>query len=61
MQGYKVIIFDRLGIELFKGDNGWDGTFNGKTVTPGIYFFILEYTDDSGAANKLAGYTGVHY
>jgi gliding motility-associated-like protein len=61
MQDYKVVIFDRLGIEIFKGDNGWDGTHNGKIVAPGIYFFILKYLNENGDNNILTGYIGIHY
>jgi gliding motility-associated-like protein len=61
MQGCKVIIFDRLGIELFRGDNGWDGTYKGRTVVQSIYFYLLEHVDDDGNRRKFKGYIGVHY
>jgi gliding motility-associated-like protein len=61
MQNYKVVIFDRLGIEMFRGDNGWDGTYDGKPVSEDIYFYKLEYTDTDGVAKMVTGYVGVHY
>jgi gliding motility-associated-like protein len=61
MQGYKVVIFDRLGIELFSGDNGWDGTYKGKPVASDIYFYILEYVDPDDNVKTIKGYVGVHY
>jgi gliding motility-associated-like protein len=59
MPNYKLVIFDRLGIEIFKGDNGWDGTYKGKLVTTDIYFYKLEYVDSNGITRILAGYVGV--
>jgi hypothetical protein len=38
MEGRTVVIFDRYGAKVFEGDNGWDGTFKGKLVDPGVYF-----------------------
>jgi gliding motility-associated-like protein len=63
MQGRKVVIFDRLGIEIFRGDNGWDGSYKGKLVAPDIYFYIVEYVDENSSdpAKILTGYVGVHY
>jgi gliding motility-associated-like protein len=61
MQGYKLIIFDRLGIEIFKGDDGWDGTYKGKPVATDIYFYKLEYVDANDNTKTITGYVGVHY
>jgi gliding motility-associated-like protein len=61
MQEYKVVILDRLGIEIFRGDNGWDGTYKGKPVASDIYFYKLEYVDEAGHTKILTGYVGVHY
>ncbi|MDR1583249.1 MAG: T9SS type B sorting domain-containing protein, partial [Prevotellaceae bacterium] len=61
MRGYKVVIFDRLGIEMFKGEDGWDGTYKGKPVEPDIYFYKLEYLDANDAVKIKTGYVGVHY
>jgi gliding motility-associated-like protein len=61
MQEYKAVIFDRLGIEIYRGNNGWDGTYQGKVVAADIYFYKLEYTDGNGSVKILTGYVGVHY
>jgi gliding motility-associated-like protein len=57
MKGYKVIIFDRLGIIVFEGDDGWDGTYKGKTVARDIYFYKLFYTEN-GETKIKTGYIG---
>jgi hypothetical protein len=35
-------LFNRNGLELFKTENPrieWDGTYKGKIVSPGVYFY----------------------
>lgn len=59
MQGYKVSIFDRLGILVFEGDNGWDGTMKNKMVKPDIYFYKLYYKDSQGNSRIKTGYIGI--
>jgi gliding motility-associated-like protein len=56
MKGYKVSMFDRLGRKLYNGDNGWDGTYNGRTVAEDVYFYVLYYKDSSGAEQRITGY-----
>jgi len=48
MKGYKVTIFDRLGVKIFEGDNGWDGNYNNKEAPLDTYFYILYYNDSNG-------------
>ena len=39
--GYKVEIYNRLGILIFSGNNGWDGKHNnGNRVQPDVYYYI---------------------
>ncbi|MDR1130131.1 MAG: gliding motility-associated C-terminal domain-containing protein [Prevotellaceae bacterium] len=61
MQGYRLVIFDRLGIIIFEGNNGWDGTYKGKPVADDIYFYKLEYLDSSETRKITTGYIGVHH
>jgi gliding motility-associated-like protein len=58
MKGYKVIIFDRLGLRMFEGDDGWDGTCKGKIVSPDIYFYKLFYLENDKTKIKT-GYIGM--
>lgn len=39
-KGYAIKVFNRWGKLLFEGSNGWDGTFKGKPVVPGTYYYI---------------------
>ncbi|MDR2466829.1 MAG: gliding motility-associated C-terminal domain-containing protein [Prevotellaceae bacterium] len=56
MEGHKVVIFDRLGIEIFRGDSGWDGSCKTKPAPVDIYFYKL-YPDDK--IKMTAGYVGL--
>ena len=47
MKGFHVKIYNRNGILLFEGDNGWDGTYKGKVVSKDTYFYVLFNADSS--------------
>jgi gliding motility-associated-like protein len=59
MSGHKVTVFDRLGIEIFKGDNGWDGTYQNQPVPRNIYFYTLSRKLENGEIRVYNGYVGV--
>ena len=47
--GYECVIFDRQGRTLFQSKSiyyGWDGTFEGKPIPPGAYFYAITYLDE---------------
>jgi gliding motility-associated-like protein len=56
MKGYSVIIFDRIGRKLFSGDNGWDGTYNGKIMPEDVYYYILYYKDKDGKEGRITSH-----
>ena len=41
MEGRHVKIYNRNGILLFEGNNGWDGTHDGVPVKQDTYFFVI--------------------
>lgn len=43
MAGYRVEIVNRNGLRIYVGDNGWDGTYNGKQAPEDTYFYRLYY------------------
>jgi gliding motility-associated-like protein len=55
LPGYDLIILNRWGQELYKGTNGWDGTYNGRKVSPGTYFYILTLKDITDRENVVKG------
>jgi trimeric autotransporter adhesin len=52
MKDWHVQIYNRNGILLFEGYDGWDGKYNGKPVTKDTYFFILYYLHDAKTKTK---------
>ncbi len=49
---FKLIIFNRLGNQVYKYSNNgntnpvwWDGTNNGKPVSTGVYYYTLDFND----------------
>lgn len=60
MRGYRLRIADRNGVEIFKGDDGWDGTRNGRRVPDDTYFYELFYTSEVGEQVKTGYIMVVH-
>lgn len=45
MLGYEVVIYDRFGNLIYRGDNGWDGTYKGDVADAGVYVYSLILKD----------------
>ncbi len=58
MRGYRVRIFNRNGVEIFQGDDGWDGQRDGQPVPEDTYFYELYYLAPEGEKSKM-GYVMV--
>jgi gliding motility-associated-like protein len=56
MKGYEVVIFDRMGIEMFRGDDGWDGTHKGKVVSSDVYYYVVYYKNEYGNTTMKDGF-----
>lgn len=60
-------VYDRWGSQVFERtafftnnpDDGWDGRFQGKVVTPGVYVFIAEVELEPGRTTILRGSVAV--
>ncbi|MDR3651377.1 MAG: PKD domain-containing protein [Paludibacter sp.] len=52
MKNWHVKIYNRNGILLFEGQDGWDGTYNNRPVSKDTYFYVLYYTSDSQVKTK---------
>lgn len=48
LKGSDIVVFDRWGLELYRGTEGWDGKYNGKLVAPGTYYYVQSIKDISG-------------
>lgn len=51
-------IFNRTGQRIYGFDDpsgGWDGTWHGKTVKPGVYYYVITATGSDGKKYKKSG------
>lgn len=56
---FKLMVYTRWGMLLFQSgsnNNGWDGTFNGKAVPAGVYYWVADYTMPDGKPGRQSGY-----
>jgi gliding motility-associated-like protein len=56
MAGLDIRIFDRNGLLLYQGKEGWNGQYKGKPMDPDTYFFSLEYSYDDQVIQSKKGY-----
>lgn len=56
LSGMETIVFDRNGVIVFKGTEGWDGNYNGTPLSPDTYFYLVTYIDKTGQEKKIKGY-----
>jgi len=56
MPGVDLYVYDRNGQMLYKGNSGWDGTYNGKDMPSDTYFYYLTYLDKNQINQSLKGY-----
>lgn len=55
---FEGVIFDEWGVELFRWtdpDKGWDGTFRGKPVAPGVYYYMIAALGSDDKSYDLRG------
>ena len=52
-------VYNRNGILLYTGNNGWDGTYQGKPVLEDTYFYVLYYPTTKGTRTKTGFITVV--
>ena len=52
-------VYNRNGILMYSGKNGWDGNYNGKPVSEDTYFYVLYYPTTTGVRTKTGFITVV--
>jgi len=49
MKDWHIQVYNRNGILLYEGRDGWDGTHKGAPVTNDTYFYVVYYSAESGS------------
>lgn len=55
---FNCTIFDRYGNKIYHfsdPNQGWDGKYKGKTVGPGVYYYVIEAKGSDGKKYKKGG------
>jgi gliding motility-associated-like protein len=47
MPGVELEIIDRNGLLLYKGTDGWDGTYHEQDVDPDTYFYYIRFGEST--------------
>ena len=53
-----LLIIDRWGLTVFESDElnpAWDGKINGEKASEGVYFWVADYTDNTGKYQQAQG------
>jgi len=58
MKGWQIKLYNRNGILLYEGNDGWDGIYKGQVVSKGVYYYIVYFKSDAGTKTET-GYVRV--
>jgi gliding motility-associated-like protein len=61
LQGYDIQVFNRWGSQLYKGKDGWNGTYKGTLVASGTYLYVVHITQPDGKQLTLKRSVYVKY
>ena len=59
MKGWHIQVYNRNGILIYEGTEGWDGTYKGKPVSNDTYFYVLYVSGASGVKTRTGFVTVV--
>lgn len=52
LKNWDIKLYNRNGILIYTGKDGWDGKYKGELVSPGTYFYVISYPSEKGAKTK---------
>jgi len=58
MKNWHIQVFNRNGIFIYEGDDGWDGTYKGQVVKNDTYFYLVYFKTAKGTKTK-SGYVTI--
>ncbi|MDR0558565.1 MAG: gliding motility-associated C-terminal domain-containing protein [Prevotellaceae bacterium] len=50
---FHLEVYNRWGNQLYFGESGWDGKYQGKDVPAGVYFYVLDIKTISGKTTQI--------
>lgn len=59
---YRCWIFNKQGVEMYYSENpgeGWNGTYAGRLVAPGAYYYVIEAVGADGVEYKRSGHINI--
>lgn len=56
MSDFELEIVDRNGMQIYKGNAGWDGRYKGKPADTDTYFYLIYYKDSKQKIHTRKGY-----
>ncbi len=59
MKNWHIKVYNRNGLLLYEGVDGWDGSYKGQPVANDTYFYVLDYMAKQGAKVKTGFVTVV--
>ena len=54
-EGAELTIFNRWGQKVYEGTSGWNGTYNGRKVSPGTYYYLYNIYDENNKRTTIKG------
>ncbi|MDR1348208.1 MAG: gliding motility-associated C-terminal domain-containing protein [Prevotellaceae bacterium] len=61
LRGHYIEVFNRFGAEIYRGDDGWDGTYRGSLVASATYLYILHIEQPDGTKTTVRKSVFVKY
>lgn len=52
MPGWNLKVYNRNGILVFEGNQGWDGKYKGQLVSKDTYYYVMDYVTETGTKFK---------
>jgi hypothetical protein len=61
LKGRYIEVFNRMGSEIYRGKDGWDGTYKGALVASATYLYILYIDQPDGSKTVMKKTVFVKY
>ena len=52
MENTDIEVYNSKGVLLYKGNEGWDGKYNGTDMPVDTYYYILLFYSENGIESK---------